>query len=202
MRISVRYLVVIAALLAALPAVSAGQAGRKDDVVHLKDGRVLRGKIIEFFPNDSTFLMRLPDGTFERHNKADIAYMNQATAAKPGEEHHTLKSPPVAWGLSFLITGVGQIYNEDVVTGIGLFVIGGVGTLMYLSGASEECFGAECDTKKTVGAVIAVAAWLTSQIEAPIKASAINREVRGRRASLNLRPEPHAMGVSLVSVRF
>ena len=202
MRISVRSLVIIAALLAAFPAAGAGQAGRKDDVVSLKDGRVIRGKIIEFFPNDSTFLMRLPDGSFARFNKADIAHMNQATAVQAGEEHHTLKSPPVAWGLSFLITGVGQVYNEDVVTGIGLFVIGGVGTLIYLSGVSDECFGDECETKATVGAVIAVAAWLASQIEAPIKASAINREVRSRRPSLNLRPEPHPMGVSLVSVRF
>ncbi len=196
-------LVIVAALCTALPRAVSAQANRtKDDVVTLKDGRVLRGKIIEFFPNDSTFLIRLNDGTFERHNKADIAELGQATSVPPGELHTTPKSPPLAWFLSFLITGVGQIYNEDVVKGLGLFAVGGAGTLLYLSGNSEECGGGpECDTQKTVGGIVLLAAWLTSQIEAPIKASAINREVRGR-VALDLWPQPHALGVSLVRLDF
>jgi len=198
-----RLVLVVAVLGAALPAALRAQATpTKDDIVTLKDGRVIRGKIIEYFPNDSTFLMRLPDGAFARFNKADIARMETATSLPPGPVHHTLKSPPLAWFLSFLITGVGQIYNEDVVKGLGLFAIGGAGTLLYLSGSSDECVGeSECSTKQTIGGVILLAAWLGSQIEAPMKASAINREVRGR-VSVSLWPKPHALGVSLARLDF
>ena len=198
-----RLLVVTTALCTAFPLARPAAAQRqKDDIVTLKDGRVIRGKIIEFFPSDSTFLMRLPDGTFARFNKADIARLDSGTAVRPGEEHHTLKSPALAWFLSFVITGVGQIYNEDVVKGLGLFALGGAGTLLYLSGSSDECGGGpECSTTETIGAVIALAAWLGSQIEAPITANAINREVRGR-VSLNLWPEPHALGLSLARLEF
>lgn len=200
-----RLLVLTTALCTALPlARSAAAQQPKDDIVTLKDGRVIRGKIIEFFPNDSTFLMRLPDGNFARFNKADIAKMDSGTAVLPGEEHHALKSPALAWFLSFLITGVGQIYNEDVVKGLGLFAIGGAGTLLYLSGSSDECVGeSECSTKQTIGGVILLAAWLGSQIDAAITASAINREVRSRgRVALDVWPEPHALGISLVRLDF
>ena len=205
MRKLFRLLVVVTALSAAFPLARPAAAQRqKDDIITLKDGRVIRGKIIEFFPSDSTFLMRLPDGNFARFNKADVARMDSGAAVRPGEEHYTLKSPALAWFLSFLITGVGQIYNEDVVKGLGIFAIGGAGTLLYLSGSSDECFGeSECATKETVGAIILLAAWLGSQIEAPIQASAINREVRSRgRVALGLWPEPHALGVSLVHLSF
>ena len=198
---AIRVFVVLATLYAVFPGSQPAAAQRqKDDVVTLKDGRVIRGKIIEFFPNDSTFLMRLPDGTFARFNKADIAQTSQQRSVADG--HTTLKNPALSWLLSFVITGGGQIYNEDVAKGIGLLVIGTAGGIMFLSADPNECiYNADCSTKRTVGGLVAVAAWLGSQIEAPLRAGAINREVRGR-LSLEIWPQPHPLGVSLVSVRF
>ena len=201
MRYTIRLFVVLAALYTIFPGTQPAAAQRqKDDVVTLKDGRVIRGKIIEFFPNDSTFLMRLPDGTFARFNKADIAETKQQTAI--ADEHTNLKNPALSWLLSFVITGGGQIYNEDVAKGVGLLVIGTAGGIMFLTADREECiYNADCSTKRTVGALVSIAAWVGSQIEAPLRAGAINREVRGR-MSLQMWPEPHQLGVSLIRVQF
>jgi hypothetical protein len=202
MRSMMRLFVVLAALYAVFPGSrpAAAQA-QKDDVVTLKDGRIVRGKIIEFFPNDSTFLMRLTDGTFARFNKADIAQTRKQRAVT--DDGTTLKNPALSWLLSFVITGGGQIYNQDVAKGIGLLVIGTAGGVLYLTSDPNECiYNADCATKRTVGGVIALAAWLGSQVEAPIRAGAINRDIRSRGMSLQVWPEPHQLGMSLLRVEF
>ena len=201
MRNMIRLFVVLAALYTVFPGTQPAAAQRKDDVVTLKDGRIIRGKIIEFFPNDSTFLMRLTDGTFARFNKSDIASTSQRRAITDDET--TLKNPALSWLLSFVITGGGQIYNQDVAKGIGLLVIGTAGGIMYLTSDPNECiYNKDCSTKRTVGGMVALVAWLGSQVEAPLRAGAINRDIRSRGLSLQVWPEPHQLGVSLLHVEF
>ena len=202
MRNMMRLLVVLATLYAVFPGSQPAVAqSQKDDVVTLKDGRIVRGKIIEFFPNDSTFLMRLTDGSFARFNKSDIAETRKQRAITDDET--TLKNPALSWLLSFVITGGGQIYNQDVAKGIGLLVIGTAGGIMYLTADPQDCiYNADCATKRTVGGIVALAAWLGSQVEAPLRAAAINRDIRSRGMSLQLWPEPHQLGVSLLRVEF
>lgn len=204
MRNALRLLAVLACLYAVSIQPAAAQSAAvstKDDVVTLKDGRVIRGKIIEFFPNDSTFLMRLTDGTFARFNKSDIASTSQRRAITDDET--TLKKPALSWVLSAVSIFGGQVYNQDVAKGVGLFVIGAAGGIMYLSSDREDCiYNADCSTKRTVGGLVFLATWLGSQIEAPLRAAAINRDIRSRGMSLQVWPEPHQLGVSLLRVEF
>ena len=127
---------------------------------------------------------------------------DQGNAERWGEKHTSLKSPPLSWLLSFVVPGGGQIYNGDVAIGVGIMAMAGTGAALYFTSDPEECeVKDECQTKRTVGAVIMAAAWLGSQIQAPLKANAINREVRSR-VSWRLWPEPHPLGVTLARVDF
>jgi len=203
MRLSFRFLILLAVLYAAFPAARSAQAQqRKDDIVTLKDGRVIRGTIIEMFPNDSTFLMRLPDGTFARHNKADIAEMHQGKALRAAGAP-TAKVPAVSWLLSFAFPGGGQMYNGQVVKGFAFAAVGAVSIAMYLAYDANACeFYDKCaDELSAAGAALYVTAWVVSQIEAPLTAMKINRDIN-RHVALRVQPEPHALGISLVSLDF
>jgi TM2 domain-containing membrane protein YozV len=193
-----RMLVVWAALLVAASATGTleAQFSRKEDVVTFKDGRVVRGTIVEFLPNSDTFLMRLPDGTFARFNKADISLM---TRANPPVEGATQKNPTVSWLLSFAFPGGGQIYNGDVAKGIGIAVFGAAGAAVFFS-AHNCSFDDECNQRRWAGGGLFLLAWLGSQVEAPIRASNINRDLR--RVSLDVQPQIHPLGLSLARLRF
>jgi hypothetical protein len=200
-----RLLVVVTALYAAFPgAQPAAAQRRKDDVVTLKDGRVIRGTIVENFPTDSTFLMRLPDGTFVRYNKADIAQVEQQKSVREGEGRLGHKQPVQAWAWSLLFPGGGQIYNGDVAKGVAAAVVAGVGAALYFSVDPDACmyFPEDChEDRRTAGAAIFVIVWVASQIEAPITANAINRK-NSQGVTVGVGPEPHKLGVSLMSLRF
>jgi len=203
MRLSFRFLILLAVFYAAFPGARSAQAQqRKDDIVTLKDGRVIRGAIIEMFPNDSTFLMRLPDGTFARYNKAEIAEMYQAKALRVAGAP-TPKVPAVSWLLSVVFPGGGQMYNGQVVKGFAFAAVGAVSIAMYLAYDANACeFYDKCaDELSTAGAVIYGTAWLLSQIEAPLTAMKINRDIN-RHVTLRVQPQPHALGLSVVSLDF
>ena len=203
MRLSFRFLILLAVLYAAFPGARSAEAQqRKDDIVTLKDGRVIRGAIIEMFPNDSTFLMRLPDGTFARYNKADIAEMHQENAVRAASAP-TPKNPALSWLLSAAFPGGGQIYNGHTVKGFVFAAVGAVSIAMYLSYDANACeFYDKCaDEMRTAGAIIYGTAWLLSQIEAPLAAMKINRDINSH-VTLRVQPQPHALGISVVSLDF
>ena len=203
MRMSFRFLILLAVLYAAFPGARSAEAQtRKDDIVTLKDGRVIRGTIIEMFPNDSTFLMRLPDGTFARHNKADIAEMHQEKKV-PVASALTPKTPAVSWLLSVVFPGGGQLYNGQAIKGFAFAAVGAVSIAMYLAYDANACeFYDECaDELSAAGAALFVTAWVVSQIEAPLTAMKINRDIN-RHVTLRVQPQPHALGISVVSLDF
>ena len=203
MRMSFQFFILLAVLYAAFPGARSAEAQkRKDDVVTLKDGRVIRGTIIEMFPNDSTFLIRLADGTFARHNKADIAEMHQEKAIRAASAP-TPKVPAVSWLLSVAFPGGGQIYNGQAVKGFAFAAVGAVSIAMYLAYDANACeFYDKCaDELSAAGAALFVTAWVVSQIEAPLTAMKINRDIN-RHVTLRVQPQPHALGISVVSLDF
>jgi TM2 domain-containing membrane protein YozV len=111
----------------------------------------------------------------------------------------TRRSPTKAWALSFLYPGLGQAYNGDWGRAAAFAVPANVGLGLYWSGW-EDCTvnHTNCATRN-VGAAVIVATWIGSQIDAPRRARAINRE---RGLSLELGPAPASLGVSLARIRF
>lgn len=192
------------------------------DVVHLKNGDILKGLIIENVPNDYVRI-ELPGGSLYTVHYTDILELtkekkpiegksdNQETlqidndTEEPAKDFKTVetrgeKSPLLAFGLSFLIPGLGQYYNGDYVKGAiqtGLYVTGWV-LYFTLGWESVSDYSASWDPyweqydyyyyyydQETawlyVGLGIAAASAIWSMIDAPISASNINDRIQRSR---------------------
>ncbi len=139
------------------------------DVVYLKDGTILRGWIIE--NNPKNFLrIRIGDGRVLTCEYSRIERL--ATEENIfDEEFPREKSPALAFLLSFLVTGCGQVYNEQIAKGV--LMLGGSLAGMYI--ALTDLRSPETGLTIWAGCVL----W--SLIDAPLTASAINRERWQRR---------------------
>jgi hypothetical protein len=109
------------------------------------------------------------------------------------------KSPTAAWGLSFLYPGLGQAYNGDWRRAVGFGVPASIGWALYWN-SWEDCVvnHTHCAARNVSSAII-LAAWVGAQIDAPLRASAINR---ARGVSLEVGPAPHPLGLSLARISF
>ena len=132
---------------------------------------------------------------------APMARAQETGAATPEDSATPAKRkvPATAWGLSFVYPGLGQAYNGDWGRAVAFGVPASIGWALYWS-SWEDCVvnDTNCATRN-VSAAIILAAWLGAQIDAPRRASAINRE---RSLLLEIGPTPSRLGMSLVSVRF
>ena len=86
------------------------------------------------------------------------------------------KSPWVAFVLSYIIPGSGQIYNGEIVKGLiftGTFVLGATIALIPAMGSTS---GSAWPATSYIGTGIAGIAYVWQLIDAPISASRINNE--------------------------
>lgn len=86
------------------------------------------------------------------------------------------KSPWIAFLISYVIPGGGQIYNGEIIKGLlftGTFVLGAVIALIPGVGAKS---GSEWPTSSYIGVGIAGIAYVWQLVDAPISASRINEE--------------------------
>lgn len=199
-----RFLAIVVALNSVFPGArpADAQTKKKDDILYLKDGRVIRGTIVEQSPNAESLVIRLYDGTYVRFTRAEIARITQGAPLRQVNRYGRAKDPALAWFLSFLVAGGGQIYNGDIEKAVGAIVLNGIAAVLYFSPDPAECaLRSECSQQRTIGLLLGVGTWLTAQIDAPLSARAINNRI-GAGTSLTLRPEPHPLGVSLARLQF
>ncbi len=162
-------LVVCLMILIATLQVFAQQA--MEDVVHLKNGSVIRGTIIEQIPNES-LKIETRDGNIFIYKMDEIAKMSKEPMMRMGggEDIDIKKKDPIlAFGLSFVITGLGQFYNEQYGKGVAQFVAVVAGCALYVT---ADHFG---DDKSLAGLLLLEGGWLWSVIDAPISANKINQ---------------------------
>ena len=145
----------IAALVLAVALASAwvdrADAQQLEDVVYLKDGGVIRGTIIEQRPGES-ILIRTRDGNqfrftmdqIDRITKEPVQGVQQPPQPPPQQFRQTgpgAKSPGTGVLISLLITGGGQIYNEEPVKGV-IMLAAAVGFTAIAIGGIDEY---DCD---------------------------------------------------------
>ena len=112
-----------------------------------------------------------------------VNYLNAQTTSAPPTENDIIvseKNPALAFGCSFLIPGMGQMYNEEVGSGITLFLLSTAGTIAYLIG-----FDSDSPDVGVPGFLLAAGSWLYSVIDAPISANKITKESRLKALRLN-----------------
>ena len=182
-------------------------AQQMEDVIHLKNGGLIRGMIIEEIIGES-LKIKTRDGNVFVYKMDEIAKMSREPVMRMGRHIGIQKKNPwLAFGLSALVTGGGQFYNGQhnkgvaqlggVILGIGLMVSG-------IEDDYENRYGDlvdpdDDDGKVAFGLLLWFGSSLWSMIDAPISANSINQqsqqpsyghliELGGSRATLGVDP--------------
>lgn len=158
------------------------------DILYLKNGSIIKGKILEIKFNESVKL-ELLDGSimvFEQ-DKIDKIEIIQNPLKNETFKNREYKRPGTAIILSLLIfPGVGQFYNENLGKGFLFFGAGALGTgLMYygyreLENTREhpnQYRRHNNESTGNVGAIIFFTTWVISSIDAYSSAKRINRNL-------------------------
>ncbi len=95
------------------------------------------------------------------------------------------KNPWLAFLLSAVITGGGQVYNGETTKGVVMFAGGVTGFVMIFSQVDKDASETN-DGLVAAGALLAFGSGLWSMIDAPMSANRINREMR--QASFHITP--------------
>jgi hypothetical protein len=104
------------------------------------------------------------------------------------------KNPGTAALLSFLLPGLGQMYNGQVGKGIGLLLVSSAGTAVFVKGfaSAASCnLGGNCSSSAApivLGAGVALAASIYSIVDARRSAKRINARRGFRAGAIPLRP--------------
>lgn len=101
----------------------------------------------------------------------------------PPSDPSSHKSPSLAWFLSFLMPGGGQAYNGQWGKSAVFFGSTVVAFALAMSNDEGLLCGADCGSMNA-GAVLGMAAWVGSQIDAPISAARINKRTRAEAGAL------------------
>ncbi len=168
------------------------------DVVYLKNGSVIRGKIIEQVINES-IKIELQDGSiivFEYEQIEKIGVI-EAPSTK-GVTGTKIKSPGTALALSLCppillpIQGIGQFYNGESGKGAGFLITGLVSGCMMLYGLQEtttsysDFSGSYEETEYEnegagmLGGFIYIGLWIWSSIDAYSSAKRINQTLASK----------------------
>ena len=209
----------ITALILAVAVTSAwvdrADAQQMQDVVYLKDGGIIRSTIIEQRPGES-ILIRTPDGNqfrftmdqIERITKEPVQGVQQQPQLRqtgPGA-----KSPGTGALISLLITGGGQIYNEETTKGVIMLVVAVGFTALAIDGIDEY----DCDEFEScapwllpvgLGGALVMKVWSVIDASAGAKRWNARHTLAGLpvRPALGLRPlRGRRIGVSLLEVSF
>lgn len=189
----------------------AQQIQQMEDVVHLKNGGLIRGIIIEQIPGES-LKIQTRDGSVFVYPMDEIAKISKEPVIRmQGHIGAEKKNPWLAFGLSALIPGGGQFYNGQHSKGVAQLGGSILGLGFMLSGTADnqvlinvsvvrvDTDPDDDDGKAVFGVLLFLGSSLWSMIDAPISANRINRqnqqpsyghliELGGSRATLGVDP--------------
>ena len=124
------------------------------------------------FSQDQTIPKKQDNSSTEKYSDYQKYVINENSPEFYGSD----KNPATAFLMSLFIPGLGQMYNEDVGFGFGLF------TGFLVGGAVG--FTQNDATLRGAGLLIAGLSWLISVIQAPNRSYLINEKNRIKRAIL------------------
>ena len=173
-------LVVIALILVlAVPLVHAGEDTR--DVVHLKNGSIIKGKIIDLVPSEQVRL-RTSDGSIFVFDMDDVLRIDTEAVETMSPTPAKRKDPFGAAVMSLLIPGLGQYYNGQVGKGLTQQALVIAGALVAANGVHETSgFLGKTSSDTTAGFGIGLAVVIGTSIwsiwDAHATAERINNEM-------------------------
>lgn len=177
---------------------------QEPDTVYLKDGSIIKGKIIETtYTTDmriETLKVRIAGGSILAFTGDKIQKIQTGQQESPLQKSLSLKpqpikskqitnykSPGTACILSLLLApGIGQFYNEQPGKGAVFLGIGILGLAMFIDGSKEVITysrysgystGPKNQSGEGLGALIYLGTWIVSAIDAYDSAKKINESL-------------------------
>ena len=170
---------ILALLFALITASNLFAQSNLQDVVYLTNGVIHRGTIL--VKSEEYIKIKTENGTYEivannvekiTQEKAELPKYTEQTNVSSFKHTMPYRDPIVSTFMSFLIPGVGQIYNYEVANGVG-FILWGVGsqtlmlTSLYLLPLnSNEDYQRNCIVGITVSAASYLICWISSMVDA------------------------------------
>ena len=198
---------ILLTFLTAFVITSQAFAQQMEDVVHLKNGGLIRGTIIEQIPGES-LKIQTRDGNVFVYKMDEIAKISkESEMGMGGRIRAKKKNPWIAFGLSLLVPGAGQAYNSQFKKALTQFGIAVIGTGLTYAAERDDYRNIDGDTvdpdndnwKIGFGVPLNYGSRLWSVIDALISAHKINKrnqrpsyghliELGGSRATLGVDP--------------
>ena len=161
----------------------------KEDVLHFRNGSVIRGTIIELIPRELLLKIKAQDGNVFIYKIDELAKVSIERASLSYQR----RDPWIAAGLSIILPGGGQIYNKQYGKGAVLFGVTVIGAILATRNAEGGLIrGSEKDYKAirddlvdfnepndvglVLGGVLCVGGYVYSLYDAPKTAKKINQQ--------------------------
>lgn len=183
------------------------------DIIYLKNGSVIKGKIIEQTPNINLKL-KTNDGNIFVYEIKDIEKITKEYIGLIKEDDKSIKKinliqteatsyrdPTISSALSFFIPGAGQLYNGQRNKGLGImlwWVGSGIISLYSYSNANDNPLDQNYNTMlliSSISTISVVMSWVVGLFDAPISSNKINDQYGftsiqlGEKTNLSFNPD-------------
>ena len=168
-----------------------------EEVVYLKNGSVVRGIIVEQIPNE-TIRIRTRGGSEFVFQMSEVLKITKelpvveppgrlppSPGQLPPNSYIRQKEPLIAFGLSFLVVGTGQLYVEEYNKAYTHWILAVVNIVLIVA-ATEDNYSVYDpdgdDIYGLIGIIGGLTNWVASMVSAPSQAHAFNERQRQNRA--------------------
>lgn len=181
--------ILVVCLMAFVATASVFAQQPKEDVIHLKNGSVIRGTITELIPGKLQLKIKTQNGNLFVHRLDEIS---KVSIAKREGLIYLKRDPWIAFALSAVCPGGGQIYNKQYGKGGVLFTATIIGLILLTRSDEGELIGGTTEDYETIyedlvdfgpddvrfvlGVVLGIGGYVYSLVDAPKSANKINRQ--------------------------
>ena len=153
-----------------------------EEVIYLKNGSVVRGIIVEQIPNE-TLRIRTKGGSEFVFKMSEVLKITKelpvveppGPGRLPPSSYIREKDPLIAFGLSFLVIGTGQLYVEEYSRAYMHWVLAVVNVALIVTAAEDNYSNYDPDGDDLyglIGIIGGLTNWVTSMVTAPSQAQA------------------------------
>lgn len=212
-----RYCILWICSVVAIGLFSEAESQVVEEVVYLKNGSVVRGIIVEQIPNE-TIRIRTRGGSEFVFQMSEVLKITkelpvvEPPGRLPPSRYISEKDPLIAFGLSFLLVGTGQLYVEEYNKAYTHWILFVVNLALIVTATEDDWGGYDPDGDNIygfIGILGGLTNWVVSMVSAPSQAHAFNERQRQAQAVsliedrllLESYSSGHAQG-AVVSLRF
>lgn len=220
-----RTITILALLFALISTSNLFAQVEKQDVVYLKDGDIVRGKLME---QSSEYIIFEVDNIKQKIDNDEIVKIVEGETFNPPYQHITnmsdnskddymygisYRNAGIATFYSFVMPGGGQFYNNQSIKGIRFMLWSGASSALMTYGLSmisrsDISFNFNSQNERIsntkdmaeiaiiIGSVSFLTSWIWSMVDADKSAKEINKKYLGNKTYLSLNPDYRLININ------